>query len=376
MKQDKLFPVYVLVFLILFFIGVHLVKKKFTPKRDEYTISLSSDYQPTHVTDENKKTITWIVSMYPPKNNAGAEWMAHAINKFLIEKAGFRVNVIIPFFPIKNFEGVRIIQFHEKVKIENAIRNSALLLSNFSYYIPTMKIAKKAERPCILVMHSHEQQRILRLGKQLIGQKNLHIIYNSEWMRQVYSSFGYHSTVLYPPVFWKDYRVSTTKQYVTLINVNENKGGKILIELAKQMPNVEFLGVRGGYEAQIIDKRIPNITYIPNTPHIQEVYAKTQILLVPSREESWGRVAIEAMSSGIPVIAHPTPGLKEACSYAGIFADRTNLQEWIHLIQRLKTDTAFYKKQSDLALKRAQELDPTPQLQKLSTWLQEIQWKQ
>ncbi len=374
MKQDTIFPVLVMIFLILFLIGAEFLKRKYRPK--EYLgISLPPTYVPTPVEEENKKTITWIVSMYPPKNNAGAEWMAHAINRFLIEKAGYRVNVIIPSFPLKQFEGVRMIEFDEREKIEKTIRNSSLLLSNFTYYIPTMRIAKRAKRPCILVMHSHEQQRILELGKQILGQKNLHVIYNSKWMKDVYNSYPFHSTIVYPPVTWKEYRVNVTGDFITLINLNPNKGGSILIELAKRMPNEKFLGVKGGYDVQIVNEHIPNITYMKNTPHIQEIYAKTRILLIPSKEESWGRVAIEAMSSGIPVIAHPTPGLKEACSYAGIFADRNNISEWVNLIHRLKTDEVFYKKQSELAFKRAQELEPTPQLQELSTWLQKVEWK-
>jgi glycosyltransferase involved in cell wall biosynthesis len=210
----------------------------------------------------------------------------------------------------------------------------------------------------------------------MISSRNLHLVHNSNWIQQLYSSYSYNSIVVYPPVSWKEYRTNTSKKYVTLINLNNNKGGGVFIEIAKQMPNIEFLGVKGGYDIQIIDERIPNIKYVPNTPKIKEIYEKSQIILMPSKEESWGRVAVEAMSSGIPVIAHPTPGLKEACSYAGLFADRNNISEWVNLIYRLKTDAGFYKKQSDLAFKRAQELDPTPQLQNLSTWLQEIQWKQ
>lgn len=377
MKQDKLFPVYVLVFLILFFIGVHLLKKKFLQKPIPAPYSfISEDYQPTPVSEENKKTITWIIHMYPPVHNAGAEWMAHAMNRFLIEKAGFKVNVILPYFPIKNFEGVNIIQFSETKRIETAIRNSSVVLSHLNFSRNTIRTCAKAKRPCILVIHNHEQGYLLNTAKRMISQKNLHLVHNSIWIQQVYSSYSYNSIVVYPPVSWKEYRTNTSKKYVTLINLNKNKGGHVLIEIAKQMPNVEFLAVKGGYDIQIIDERIPNIKYVSNTPKIKEIYAKSQIILMPSKEESWGRVAVEAMASGIPVIANPTPGLKEACSYAGLFADRNNIQEWVNLIYRLKTDAGYYKKQSELAFKRAQELDPTPQLQKLSTWLQEIQWKQ
>ena len=377
MKQDKLFPVYVLVFLILFLIGIHMLKKKFLQKAiPTPQLFVSEDYQPTPVSEENKKTITWIIHMYPPVHNAGAEWMAHAMNRFLIEKAGFKVNVILPYFPMKNFEGVNIIQFSETKRIETAIRNSSVVLSHLSFSRNTIRTCAKVKRPCVLVIHNHEQGPLLNTAKQMISGKNLHLVHNSIWIQQLYSSLSYNSIVVYPPVSWKEYRTNTSKKYVTLINLNKNKGGRVLIEIAKQMPNVEFLAVKGGYDIQIIDERIPNIKYVPNTPKIKEIYAKSQIILMPSKEESWGRVAVEAMASGIPVIAHPTPGLKEACSYAGLFADRNNIQEWVNLIYRLKTDAGYYKKQSDLAFKRAQELEPTPQLQKLSTWLQEIQWKQ
>jgi glycosyltransferase involved in cell wall biosynthesis len=377
MKPDNLFPVYVLLFLIFFFIGIAILKRKVFQKMiSPPKLFVSKEYQPTPVLEENKKTITWIIHMYPPVHNAGAEWMAHAMNRFLIDKAGFKVNVIVPYFPMKSFEGVNIIQFSETKRIENTIRNSAVVLSHLDFSQQTIRTCAKAKRPCILVIHNHSQSNLLTTAKSMIPRRNLHLIHNSNWIQQLYSSFSYNSTVLYPPVSWKEYRVNTSKRYVTLINVNKNKGGKVLIEIAKEMPNVEFLAVKGGYDTQIIDDRVPNITYVPNTPYIQEIYAKSQIILMPSKEESWGRVAVEAMSSGIPVIAHPTPGLKEACSYAGLFADRNNISEWVNLIYRLKTDAGFYKKQSDLAFKRAQELDPTPQLQNLSTWLQEIQWKQ
>jgi glycosyltransferase involved in cell wall biosynthesis len=375
MKEDLMFPVYVMIFLILFFIGVHFLRRKIKPNVPAPLIFVPNDYEPTPVEDEDKKTITWIIHMYPPVHNAGAEWMAHAMNRFLIEKGGFKVNVVVPYFPLKSFEGVNIITFSEKKRIENAIRHSSVILSHLVFTSNAIRTCAKAKRPCVLVIHNHEQNRLLQLAKTLLPKKNLHLVHNSVWIQQLYSSFSYNSTVVYPPVSWKDYRVKTSKRYVTLINLNKNKGGNILIEIAKQMPNVEFLGVKGGYDSQIIDQRIPNITYVPNTPHIQEIYSKSQIILMPSKEESWGRVAVEAMSSGIPVIANSTPGLREACSYAGLFVERENIKDWVNLIYRLKTDQAYYKKQSDLAFKRAQELDPTPQLQQFSTWIQEIEWK-
>ena len=56
------------------------------------------------------KTYTWIVHMYPPKHNAGAEMMAHAMNTFLVRESGAKVNVILnQKQEINNYERVNLI---------------------------------------------------------------------------------------------------------------------------------------------------------------------------------------------------------------------------------------------------------------------------
>ena len=375
-KEDNWFPVFVLFFIcilgvILYYLQRIRVIKRFFP----YSF-VSADYKPKPVADEDKKTITWIIHMYPPVHNAGAEWMAHAMNRFLIEQAGYKVNVILPHFPIRHFEGVNIIVFDQPAKIEHAIRHSSVILSHLDFSNHAVLTAAKAKRPVILVMHNHMQELYLQKFSQEIDPKNIHLVNNSMWIKKLYDHFNFNSTVVYPPVSWKDYRTpdSAKRIYVTLINLNKNKGGDILIQIAKRMPDVQFLGVGGGYDNQIRDYSVSNIHYIPNTPTIKDVYSMTKILLVPSQEESWGRVAVEAMSSGIPVISNPTPGLREACGEAGIYIDRENIAEWVQMINQLLEQPNFYKQKADACFKRAQQLQPEPQLKKLAVWLEDIHW--
>lgn len=370
-------PVYIIFFLIcciLFFLAIKSNIKNLISTPYSF---VSNDYKITKVAEEDKKTITWIIHMYPPVHNAGAEWMAHCMNRYLIDNVGFKVNVIVPSFPIKTFEGVNIITFDETKKIENAIRHSSLILSHLNYSSQAVVTASRAKRPVILIMHNHQQEELLEMYSDNIPRENLHLINNSVWIKHLYSHLHFDSIVVYPPVYWKEYETPKTesRKYVTLINLNPNKGGDVLIKIAKRMPHVEFLGVEGGYDRQIKDISVKNIHYIKNTPKIKEVYVQTKILLVPSRQESWGRVAVEAMSSGIPVIANPTPGLKEACDSAGLYANRDNISEWVSIINELLSNQTMYVKKSAECVARAKQLDPNFQMSKLSLWLQEIQWQ-
>ena len=171
---------------------------------------------------------------------------------------------------------------------------------------------------------------------------------------------------------YRAYRVDEekkTKKYVTLSNVNDNKGGHLLIQLAKAIPEMEFQGILGGYRKQITYTGLPNLRYVQHTTEIKEVYAQTMIQIMPSKEETWGRTAVEAMSSGIPVIVSPTPGLRECCLDAALYCDRGDLDSWVITLRKLKEDKEFYNQRSRVALERAHALDPNPVLARIEEWL-------
>jgi glycosyltransferase involved in cell wall biosynthesis len=90
-----------------------------------------------------------------------------------------------------------------------------------------------------------------------------------------------------------------------------------------------------------------------NMADIRGVYRQTGILIMPSHYESYGRTAVEAMCSGIPVIANPTPGLLESCGSAGYFADRNKLDEWVEAIRDVFKNYEYWSKRAKL---RAEDL--------------------
>jgi glycosyltransferase involved in cell wall biosynthesis len=66
-------------------------------------------------------------------------------------------------------------------------------------------------------------------------------------------------------------------------------------------------------------------------------------------------VGPEAMCSGIPVVASPTPGLRESLGDAGIFVDTSNLNAWFEAVRALQ-DPSAWQEASLKALSRAEQL--------------------
>lgn len=187
-------------------------------------------------------------------------------------------------------------------------------------------------------------------------------VYNSQWMADHFADVDVRSIIVHPPVPTADY-ATTPGDAITLINLFESKGSKVFYALAERFPDQQFLGVRGGYGEQVING-LPNVEILDHVDGDRmrdQVYARTRVLLMPSIYESWGRTGVEAMCSGIPVIAHPTPGLRESLGDAGIFADRDDVDAWERELRRL-LDGRRWRSASRRAKARAAELDPAGDL--------------
>lgn len=171
------------------------------------------------------------------------------------------------------------------------------------------------------------------------------------------------SIVVHPPVWPEEHR-TTPGECVTLVNLSEDKGVKTFWRAAEHLPGLRFLGVRGSTGHQV-HPRAENVEVIRSTRRMRDdVWCRTRVLLMPSAFETWGRVGVEAMASGIPVIAHPTPGLLESLGNAGIFVDRDDTAGWVRHIERLATRQSSWNTASRFARKRSAELDPTGDLER------------
>lgn len=146
---------------------------------------------------------------------------------------------------------------------------------------------------------------------------------------------------------------------VTLVNLAAAKGGSTFWAAARACPEIPFLGVLGGYGDQLIHRPIPpNVELVgPLQAMREEVYARTRLLLMPSRFETWGMAGIEAMCSGIPVLARPCAGLAESLGSAANFCEGEGPLAWAEAIRALLEPEAWAEA-SARAKARVAELDP------------------
>lgn len=309
---------------------------------------------------------------YPPHHNAGAEMTMRAMLRRLVEH-GHEVHVQLS----RQVDGPSVDYELDGVQV-HAYRDAGSVMPFFlardhkadvviAHLENTPRAAALAQMHGIPMVHLLHNNHEFSKGCVRRGPTQL-AIFNTEWMRADFEAYWRTvshtrmppSIVIHPPVVPMDYQAKHG-QAVTLINLNEDKGGHHFWRLAYRMPQVKFLAVKGAYGEQIVPPGLsPNVWVLDHQPPEKmatEVYGKTKILLMPSSYESYGRTAIEAAYAGIPTIAHPTPGLKEALGGAGTFVDRDDLDGWAAAIKYLLSPRGF-NQASARARAHAESLDP------------------
>lgn len=303
-----------------------------------------------------KLNILWDIHLYYPRHAAGAESMAHTINKELL-KRGHSVKIILnqanqhKIYEMYDWEGVMVFPPDQNLE-DNLYRWADIVITHLDYTKKAVWKAAQYGKPCFHITHND-----IPYNSIIDGVGDLRVIHNSKWIA---NKLQYKwPTFVFPPPVDDWYKTEgKERKYITLINLNQNKGVDYFYHWAKKLPQYQFLAVKGSYENQRTENVPPNVTVWPNTPDIRKVYDVTKVLCVPSHYESWGRVASEAMINGIPVIANPTDGLKENLDYAGIFVPRKATDMAIGQICKLMEDKKHYDKYSKLCLKRAAEQVP------------------
>ena len=217
------------------------------------------------------------------------------------------------------------------------------------------------------------------------------IVVIGEYTRQTCESLLKRSIVrAHPPMYssgpFANYGLRNSG-FVTIINPCRIKGISIFLSAATCCKELPFAALPGWATTpqDIDDLRNAGVEILSPCRDIDEVFAKTRLLLVPSLwSEGFGLVVIEAMLRGIPVLASNLGGLIEAKQNTGysfpVNPIQTYLPErdeqflpipeipeqdsgpWISAIRELSQGTRIYESASrearDSAERFVKQIDP------------------
>lgn len=283
-----------------------------------------------------------VTPSYPPHSRVGA-WLATHEHLMVLAERGHHVAVHSPGV-VEEYvlDGVHVAPMGETAAtwihdVDVVVSHHGDLVTKAAEYaqargVPSVVLAHGATKghtkpPADLVVFNAESNRVKRWGTSIVCRPHTR-----------------HSQ-----------HVASRGEHVTLLNCSLAKGVATFRAVAQRMPEHQFLAVKGDYGPQ---ERIAtrNARTISSTANLRRhVWSQTRVLLMPSESETWGMAGVEAMCSGIPVIAHPTPGLKESLGDAGIFVDRDDIDGWVEQLVRLD-DVREYAAASTAASRRAAEL--------------------
>jgi Glycosyl transferases group 1 len=309
---------------------------------------------------------------YVPAHGSGAEHMLHALLRDSVRR-GHRATVMCanagppprgtgPY----EVDGVQVVG---RPQLPAALADADLMIGHLAWTNEVVVAAADHQIPLVYICHNDRQLQYWR--SYLKPQSVTVTVWNSQWVADKLTGIpGPHwaggwpgpGAVIRPPCLLEDYRIPTdppANGFVTLVNVQRPKGSTLFYALAARPPSRRWLAVEGAYGSQVHPgSEHPHVAWQPQTGDMRgDVYARTRVLLVPSEYESWGRCAVEAMAAGIPVIAHPTPGLRESLGDAAIFVElEAGIEAWQAALELLD-DARTYRRWSSRARDRAQLLD-------------------
>lgn len=149
-------------------------------------------------------------------------------------------------------------------------------------------------------------------------------------------------------------RIQTDRPFVLFSSsLIDRKKPEFIVGLARRMPDVQFVVVGGGAPSEFRDQRIRELEETPNViflgvvarSELRDLMQAAEVFLHPSEYEGMPMTVIEALGTGLPVIAQPKSSLPEVITHDdnGWLIDIAEEDAWIARIRAVLGMTAEQK---------------------------------
>lgn len=298
--------------------------------------------------------------LYPPGSRVGAWLTTHEFLAHMVA-LGHEVDVVtILGIDRDELDGVQVWPKH--TSLAEMAQGADLCVSHLGDDDRLAQVAAAAGIPSVRMIHGSspaDRERLDAIPTALA-------VFVSDAVRESNGWDG-PSVVAHPPIDLTRHDV-TPGGCVTLVNLTEAKGVGRFYALAESRPDLAFLGCMGGYGRQDV-RDLPNVEIITPTRDVPgDVWARTRVLLMPSRSETWGRVALEAAAAGIPVLAAPVSGVVECMGDAATYAPDSHVG-WVEALDGL---LARWDDASAKARARAATFDRQAQLDTFAAAVEQL----
>ena len=151
------------------------------------------------------------------------------------------------------------------------------------------------------------------------------------------------------------------KEKHTILSVGaltEFKRHELTIKAVSKIPNVNLVilgkGEEEKYLKNLADLYLPNRCLITSVEYerVIQYYSLADLFVLPSREEPFGIVYLEAMASNLPIVSPDDSQRREIINNAGLFCNVENIEEYAETIR-----SALNIDWKDIPFKRAQKYD-------------------
>jgi glycosyltransferase involved in cell wall biosynthesis len=149
---------------------------------------------------------------------------------------------------------------------------------------------------------------------------------------------------------------------VCVANLLHGKGHDVLIRAISLLPDEVHAAIagRGPLEERLrglardlgVLERVHFLGYIEE---VSSIYKDARVCVIPSLWEGFGMVAVEAMASGVPVVASRIPGLSEVVGEAGVLFETGNASDLANKISMLTKSPNLWAEKRRRGIARAEK---------------------
>jgi len=317
--------------------------------------------------------IVAVSGTYPP-DVGGAELSLHHMLVHLSRKGHEIVVVADERNQTRRVEGIRVLHARpsrlERVldSVARSLRPS-VAFAQMAYAREALCWAATRGLPSVLFLRTASHGTFLGGAGEPVPDI---VVANSESVREAVGARWRGECMVVNP-FVRQPRNSSPaaiRDMITFVNPVVSKGADRVRQLAISLPMQRFLVVRSwtGFRDKegwspvlwnrlarsqgLRDIQAPEEVFFGDLSNVEVmeatndmdrlVYGRSRIVLCPSRIEPFGRVAVEALVRGIPVIASDIGGLAEALRGGGILIrDGDDIGAWVKAIDLLENEETY-----------------------------------